>query len=167
MQKTLICFYTLCILIYSTINLQCGEENIEHCTKCGTGDNINSCEKCEEKYFPIMSNVICLPCNDPLYGNYGCGGKCTIAGNNYLESRNILCENGGCIEGYYEIDEGFCIPCSEGSPNCIKCTYGPITGATDSDGNEDNSNKFICKECINNQYKLNSDGVCFKRKSGI
>ena len=159
-MKTYLFFYLLIILLISSSNtLQCGEEEIEHCLECGTGEKINSCAKCEDKYFPIMSDIICLPCNDPLHGSYGCAGKCEIAGNSYEESRNLQCEEGKCIEGYYQL-EGICIPCFIGSPNCANCTYGPIEGALDAQGNPDNSNQFTCLQCINNQYKINNDGRC-------
>ena len=163
MANKLKLYLIISILIVSSISLKCGEEEIEHCLQCETGENINSYTLCEDKYFPIMSNIVCLPCNDPLYGNYGCKGKCSIAGNNYQESRNILCEEGACIEGYYQL-EGICTPCSIGSPNCAKCTYGPIQSKVpegeDEEVNPDNTNHFICNECINNQYKINNEGRC-------
>ena len=145
------------ILILSFIigifNLLCGEEEIDHCLECGTGDNSETCNKCDDKFFLFMNNVLCLPCDDPLYGMYGCGGKCD--GTNYLETRNVLCEENGCKEGYYYL-QGFCIPCSIPSSACGKCTYSPPPG---TNSNETLLNHFECTECINNQYILR-DGFC-------
>ena len=59
------------ILIISVQNLTCGEEDIDHCLECGTGDKANSCAKCEDKYFPFLSDVLCLPCDHYLYGQLG------------------------------------------------------------------------------------------------
>ena len=72
-----------------------------------------------------MKNILCLPCDNPLYGQYGCGGKCDE--NNWISTRNVLCEKTGCKEGYYNL-QGFCLQCSIGSDNCAKCTYEPPNG---------------------------------------
>ena len=51
-------FLLLSLLIFESKNLQCGEENIEHCLERGTGTEINSCKTCEDKYFPFLDNVL-------------------------------------------------------------------------------------------------------------
>ena len=66
------------ILLFLGINtLRCDEEEIENCLKCGTGENSNRCDQCEDNYFPFLFNYLCLPC-DHMYGDSGCLGKCTI-----------------------------------------------------------------------------------------
>ena len=67
----------LSLLIFQVNNLQCGVESIEHCLECGSGENINSCKTCEEKYFLFLDNVLCLPC-DSIHGQIGCDGNCNI-----------------------------------------------------------------------------------------
>ena len=64
--------------------LKCDEETIDHCTKCGTGQNSDSCSTCDNKYFQFFNNLLCLPCNDPTYGQIGCEGNCD--GTNYAKS---------------------------------------------------------------------------------
>ena len=103
-----------------------------------------------------MKNILCLPCDNPLYGQYGCGGKCDE--NNWISTRNVLCEKTGCKEGYYNL-QGFCLQCSIGSDNCAKCTYEPPNG---TNSNSTLENFFICQKCINNQYKIGNDGRCHK-----
>ena len=76
-------FLLLLLLIFESNNLQCGEENIEHCLKCGEGAEVNSCQTCEDKYFPFLDNVLCLPCDDPKFGEAGCGGQCNITFKSY------------------------------------------------------------------------------------
>ena len=156
MKKFLIVSFLICLLIVSTSNLLCGEEEIEHCLQCGTGADAEKCTKCEDKFFPFMKNVLCLPCDNPLYGQYGCGGKCDE--NNWNKTRNVLCEEKGCKEGYYNL-LGMCLPCSVGSDYCAKCTYEPPSGAN---SNSTLENYFVCQKCINNQYKIESDGRCHK-----
>ena len=156
MKKDLIKFLLILLMIVSTSNLLCGEEEIEHCLQCGTGVKSETCVLCEDKYFLFMNNVLCLPCDNPLYGSYGCGGKCDE--NNWITTRNVLCEKTGCKEGYYNL-EGFCLKCSVGSDNCAKCTYEPPSG---TNSNSTLENYFTCQACINNQYKIENDGRCNK-----
>ena len=33
----------------------CGDKSIEHCSKCSSGENSDTCETCEDKYFPIFN----------------------------------------------------------------------------------------------------------------
>ena len=148
----LLFFFSL--LIISAYNLLCGEEEIEHCIRCGEGENSDSCEECEDKYFPFLNNVLCLPCDNPLYGMNGCGGKCDAT--NYNKTRNLKCEENACKVGFYYI-EGYCIPCSKPVENCGKCTYAPPAGIN---SNETLLNHFTCDECISNQYLLISNSYC-------
>ena len=137
--------------IFLSKNLTCGDEYIEHCEKCGTGENIDSCEECEEKYFPFLSNVLCLPCDYSIYGQFGCGGKCSKG--DYENERMVYCEENGCKKGYYNI-EGICLQCSMTSDHCIDCTFLP------NPENEEQKD-FKCLECESNQYKIMSNnGRC-------
>ena len=152
-MKTLNTFLLFCILSLNFCKfdvMKCGDEVIENCEKCGTGDKKNTCAQCKDKHFPFFNNLFCIPCDDPLYGQVGCGGNCDAT--NYLDTRNIICEKNGCKEGYYNLN-GFCIPCSTGSPDCKSCSVTL---------NENNEEEFKCLECINNNYYLDpNNGKCY------
>ena len=154
MEKFFIYIFFFSLLILSSYNLLCGEEEIQHCIKCGEGENSDSCEQCEDKYFPFLNNVLCLPCDDPLYGMFGCKGNCDAT--NYLKTRNLKCEENECKVGYYYL-QGFCIPCSKPFPFCGKCRYELPAG---TNTNETLLNHFTCNECINNQYILINNDYC-------
>ena len=112
----------LLVYLYLVIFISCktcGEEDIDNCSTCGLNERSDQCDSCDDKYFPFLSDALCLPCDHYLYGNIGCGGKCDSS--KYAETRNILCEEGGCKEGFYNI-EGICFPCSVGDDYCTKCT---------------------------------------------
>ena len=142
----------LSLLIFQVNTLQCGVESIEHCLECGSGENINSCKTCEEKYFLFLDNVLCLPC-DSIHGQIGCDGNCNITKKNNMSfDRRCL---GKCKEGYY-YDINQCSLCSEGRTNCGKCQYDP---PLPHDQNFD-SQYFNCTECSSNQYKFSSEGDC-------
>ena len=127
----------------------CGGKSIEHCTKCSSGKNSNTCEICEDKYFPIFNGLSCVACNDSTYGQIACEGKCD--GSNYAQTKFAFCEKEGCKEGYYNLN-GICIKCSEGTPHCSKCNY---------EMNEDKTiGKFICLECESGGYSLTPIGTC-------
>jgi len=148
-MKILLLFY-----IFSFFNisytLKCGEEDIENCLECGSGDKANECIKCKDKYFLFFNNLYCIPCNDSLYGQIGCEGNCDAT--NYLETRNVFCYEDGCKEGFYNLN-GICFNCTEGSPGCKICSYTV---------NQKNEHQYHCSECLNNKYKLNSQGNCKK-----
>ena len=133
------------LLIYKVDNLQCGDEYIEHCLECNNETDIDSCKTCEDNYFPFLENALCIPCDDNVYGQVGCSGKCSDTNLDYSHKGNFKCD-GICKEGYYNLNN-ICKPCSYGLSNCGKCTY------------ETNSNNFNCIECKNNQFKL-KDGKC-------
>ena len=119
----------------------CGDEEIKNCKTCGKFDDLDSCGTCEDSYFLVMDNLLCLPCNDTLYGQVGCKGNCDAS--DYKTTSHALCDE--CKEGYYSIN-GFCISCDMGSPGCKECTY-------ESEG-ESTSKKFKCQKCLSNEYKL-------------
>ena len=96
----------------------CGEEKIENCKVCGQGNESNSCAVCEDEHFPLLENLLCLPCNDSLYGQVGCKGECDSS--DYTNSGFAYCQE--CKEGFYNL-EGICHSCNEGSPGCKECTY--------------------------------------------
>ena len=77
---------------------------IEHCIDCYLENEI--CIRCENRYFPLFAGLICLRCNDQVYGQIGCEGNCDAS--KYAKITNIICDN--CKEGYYNI-EGICIQC--------------------------------------------------------
>ena len=62
-------------LLNSSQALKCHEETIDHCTKCDTGENSDSCSSCESKYFLFFNNLLCLPCDNPEFGQIGCKGN--------------------------------------------------------------------------------------------
>ena len=99
---------------------KCDDNLISHCSKCSTGEDSDTCATCDDKYFPFLSNLICLPCNDSLYGQIGCAGKCD--GSDFMNDHFVSCEKGTCKEGFYDLN-GICTNCSMGSPGCKKCTY--------------------------------------------
>lgn len=134
-----------CAFLNSIQALTCDGKTIDHCIKCDTGENSDSCSTCDSGYFQFFNNLLCMKCNDPIYGQIGCEGNCD--GTNYLEARNVICEKDGCKEGYYNID-GFCLTCSEVSPGCSKCSY-----------EETVKGNFSCTKCLNDDYYL-SNGEC-------
>ena len=75
--------------------------------------NTNTCTKCKDKYFPILQNSFCIPCDDKDYGQIGCGGNCD--GSKFLTDRIAYCEKNRCKEGFYYF-EGLCLNCSLDSP---------------------------------------------------
>ena len=127
MIKYLVSYFLFLQLKFS-LNLEIDEDNISNCNKyaecvdkqnCEFGEK--ECEECEDKYFPFYNGLLCLPCDESIYGNIGCGGKCD--GSNYVNTRNIICEEGGCKEGFYNLG-GICLPCYNSSDkNCAKCSY--------------------------------------------
>ena len=72
-------FIIINILFTSLISLVCNNRNINHCIKCGTGNYSDTCDQCEDKYFPLFKNMICLKCNDSNYGQIACEGNCVAS----------------------------------------------------------------------------------------
>ena len=151
MEKLLLLILLYLNIIIYILALKCDENTIEHCIECNSGENAGSCSKCENKYFLFFNNLMCIPCNDNLYGQTKCSGTCDAT--NLAKNRIPFCEQDGCVEGSFNLN-GICMKCSDGSEGCSKCTYNI----------EANSNKRIlkCLECINNQYILLEKGECLK-----
>ena len=61
-------FYFLYLLFVNLIfyinSLKCKNRNIDHCKKCASGDKGDTCEQCEDKYFPLYANLKCIKCDD-------------------------------------------------------------------------------------------------------
>ena len=150
MKKILLLLPLLFNLSFASENsIICGEQSIEHCIKCFSGENSDTCEICEDKYFPIFNGLSCVACNNSTYGQIACEGNCD--GSNYAKSKFPFCERNGCKEGYYNLN-GLCTKCSEESPHCSKCTY---------EMNEDKTKgKFICQKCESEEYGLTQLGTC-------
>ena len=127
---------------------QCGDERINNCKTCGKFEGLDSCGTCEDNYFLVMDKLLCIPCNDLLYGQAGCKGNCDAS--DYKDTSFAFCDE--CIDGYYNL-EGMCRTCDEGSEGCKKCTY-------ESEG-ESTSKEFKCQECLSSEYKL-QDNYCQK-----
>ena len=131
-------------------NLKCGDQEIENCKVCGQGEASDSCATCQAEHFPVLDNLLCLSCEDPIYGQVGCKGECD--GKDYSNSGFAYCQE--CKEGYYNL-EGLCYKCEVGSPGCILCSNEKETGTQNE--------KFKCKKCLNeNEYRINEDFRCQK-----
>ena len=128
--------------------ITCGNNQIENCKECGKDDKSNSCGTCEAGYFPLLNNLFCIECNDPVNGQIGCKGDCI--NNNSSSSVLALCQD--CEEGYYNID-GLCLKCENKNPGCSSCTY---------EKNETTGwNKFKCLKCLNEEvYRINENSRC-------
>ena len=146
------------ILLFLGINsLRCDEEEIENCLKCGTGENSNRCDQCEDNYFPFLFNYLCLPC-DHMYGDSGCLGKCTINIDYQNHNYDFTCDEFGCKDGFYSIDKKTCENCNSfNTANCAKCSNLPPNGKTPDETDE---RVFKCNECVNDNYRVDSNGKC-------
>ena len=145
MRKTLYIILSLAINLFLVKGapLKCGEESIDNCKSCGKFDEIyDSCGTCQDAHFPLMENLLCIPCNNTLYGQVGCKGNCD--GSDYSTTSFAFCDE--CIDGYYSL-EGICETCEIGSPGCKKCTYLAV-------GTDLTNKTFKCQECISSEYKL-------------
>ena len=139
-----------CVDVLKSAN--CDGNIIDYCLECGKGIHTDKCVKCDNKTFSFVNGYFCRKCDEKIFGNIGCGGNCD--GSNYEKLRNILCEENGCKEGYYNID-GICHQCSIGSSYCINCTYIAPSGST--------IKQFKCLECLGGlrgEYRVLSDGKC-------
>ena len=150
-------FYLLCFLFFKLLfyinSLKCKNRTIEHCNKCASGINGDTCAQCEDTYFPLYANLNCIKCDDEIEGQKECGGKCDSS--KYSTIYTVLCEENGCKEGYYNID-GICFECSIGSEHCTNCTYIAPLGSQ--------KKKFKCLLCEGGLYGIyriwESDGKC-------
>ena len=147
-------FFLLISLLLVNVSIQnsvkCDGETIDKCTACNTGENSGSCSACEDNTFLFFHNLVCLPCNNSIYGQVGCGRKCN--GTNFIKTRQISCEEGGCIDGYYRTDYGTCRTCSSISPYCSKCSYEIPENKT--------YYEFKCLECESDEYIIDQYGKC-------
>jgi len=131
-------------------SVQCDGKTIDQCTKCDTGEKSDTCSVCEDGTFLFFHNLFCLPCNDSMYGQEGCGGNCD--GTNFLIYRNVSCEKGGCDDGYYRTYEGKCVACGKYNPNCTKCSYEIPENET--------IGQFKCLECDSDEFIIDQFGRC-------
>ena len=151
--NSLIVFFLVISFFTKALNLQCGDENIDHCEECGTGEAVNTCAKCEDNYFLFLFNYMCLPCDHMTYGDSGCEGKCRID-----DSIGFVCDEFGCKDGYYSLNKIDCMNCNAlGHEFCSKCSNLPPSGKSPSDTDE---RIFECQKCISNEYAVYSDGRC-------
>ena len=150
-KRLLIYYYFLSFTFILSVSLKCGENEIENCETCGSGESANTCLKCKDKYFLIFHNLYCKSCDDPEYGQVGCGGNCDSL--NYLNTGFAFCNDNDCKEGFYNLN-GICYDCNNGVPNCKKCKV--------EQENENSPLKYECEECISNEYKLYENHGCGK-----
>ena len=150
MKNKMIQILVLTLIIFYTVNsLKCGENEIEGCSKCGSGVNSTKCSLCEDKYFLVLDGEKCIRCDDDLLAMAGCEGNCQMI----KSEKNVLCEENSCKEGYYEIYPGTCAKCSFLFDGCAKCTY--------TNYNENDEKIFDCLECqYKNYYISNIDNMC-------
>ena len=114
--RNIFLLYTISsFLFFGICALKCGENEIANCIECGTGEKANTCISCEDKHFLFFHNLLCLACDDPLYGQVPCKGNCDAT--DYETTRNVLCEKNGCKEGFYNLN-GICFNCSESNDGC-------------------------------------------------
>ena len=152
--KTLLLLILIISFIPKTLNLQCGDENIDHCEECGSGEDINKCAKCEDNYFLFLFNYLCLPCDHLTYGDPGCQGNCKRD-----DHIGFVCDEFGCKDGFYSLNKIDCMNCNAlGHEFCSKCSYLPPSGKSASETDE---RIFDCQNCISNEYALYPDGRCY------
>ena len=142
--------YALNLLFAKGEILTCGEEQISNCKECGKDSESNSCATCEAEHFPLLENLLCFPCDDPIYGQAGCVGECDSS--KYSQTGFVTCQN--CKDGYYNL-EGLCYTCAVGNPGCKNCSY--------EKENDTNITRFKCLKCLNDEeYRINENFKCVK-----
>jgi len=94
----------------------CGRYEVEHCSLCD--NDLDKCNKCDDKYFPLFAGLRCIRCNDNYYGQPECEGNCD--GSRYSEIGMPLSDK--CKEGFYSM-QGICFNCTSELEKCIKCSY--------------------------------------------
>ena len=165
-MKKLIKYLIILSIFYSAISLKCGENEIEGCNKCGTGENSTKCSLCEDKYFLVLDGEKCIRCDDELLAMAGCGGNCQMI----KSEKNVLCQENSCKEGYYEIYPGTCAICSFLFYGCGKCSYTNEKFNCLECQEEDHyiSNKYnICKYChLNGCKKCLNENACEECREG-
>ena len=128
----------LILVLYIVSSLECGKNEIEGCSKCGSGENSTKCSLCEDKYFLVLDGEKCIRCDDEFLGMKGCNGNCEMI----KSEKNVKCQENSCKEGYYEIYPGTCAECSFLFDGCSKCSYINDT--------------FNCLECQNENYYISN-----------
>ena len=73
---------------------------------------------CQKNYF-TPDGKKCYKCDNEKLGISGCKGECSFSSERYP---SILCKS-ECKDGYIEISEGICKPCSEVKEHCSECHY--------------------------------------------
>ena len=111
-------FLIIVLLSIKVESLKCGDENIDHCIKCGENERYNRCQKCEEKYFLSSNNLFCVPCDDGKNGQPGCAGSCDAS--DHALTRNVYCDI--CKDGYVNMKR-ICVKCDIQQDHCFKCQY--------------------------------------------
>ena len=142
------------IILISKEDIQCDGEIIENCIQCNTGEDSDSCATCEKNHFSFFNNLLCLACNDSIYGQVECEGNCIFSNYDSLYGF-VDCEKNGCKEGYYNY-EGMCLTCSSRNKGCLKCSFEVQENKT--------SENFTCLECDteSKEYRLLESGLCEK-----
>ena len=127
--------------------LTCGERQIDNCKECGKGEQSSKCGKCEDYHFPVLNNLFCIACDDPLNGQEGCKGECNST--DFINSGIAYCQE--CKEGYYN-DDGICNKCSYSNSGCETCSYELEEGSY--------YKTFKCQKCINEEYRMDYFNIC-------
>ena len=114
------------------------EEGKYICIKC-VNNSLPESNKCScDKMSFSKDSKFCYKCNDFIKGNPGCDES---EGCEYFpEIDEVKCKK--CKNGYFELNEGQCVSCSNRIPNCGKCHY------------DKSNDKVICDNCINDIYFL-------------
>lgn len=144
MPKTKFYIYIM-FFLFKCFSLKCGEEEIENCLECNTKDKINTCIRCENKYYLSYNKFFCIRCDDPLNGQKGCGGGC------FFENYKVICNENECKEGFYNLN-GVCRNCSNDLSGCKTCIYL-------NHNNQNDIKELNCTKCLNNTYEL-KNGKC-------
>ena len=110
-ERIIILFSLLNFIFVSPEYLECGDENIDNCIKCDEGKNSDTCSKCQPNHFLFFNNLLCLPCDDEIYGQVGCDGNCD--GKRYNETGFVKDQS---IE--LKDDNSFCINFKFAFPDC-------------------------------------------------
>ena len=169
-SNTLIFLFLLLNSVLVQVNsLKCGENEIENCKECGEDEESDTCLICQDHYYPLLENFICMACNDPIYSQTGCKTECISiidtcqeCKEGYEKSIDGLCiekDKRGCVsfksdngvlscqkcinEKEYIIDnDNFgCIKCNEKYTNCKECHL---------DGKD--TSKLVCDQCLDDYY---------------
>ena len=138
-------------LLNSSQALKCHEETIDHCTKCDTGENSDSCSSCESKYFLFLIIyyvylVITLNLAKSVAKEIAMQTIISILEMFFV--KKVDAKKGFTIwTVYVEIAQWLL-------QGCLKCTYEV------SEKNENGNGNFVCNECLSDEYRLTENNVC-------